>query len=162
MSELTHSRLTELLHYRQDDGVFIWKIDRKKIKAGSIAGSKHNMGYCSIYVDNKPYLAHRLAWFYVYKMWPVFVVDHINQIKSDNRICNLRSVTQKENGKNTQLSKSNSSGVTGVRFATDGRKNPWYARVMHGRKEKSLGHYPTFDEAVQARQKWNDDFWSKT
>lgn len=162
MSELTHTRLCELLHYNDENGTFIWKVKRKKGNLGSIAGTKQSSGYWFIGIDNKRYLAHRLAWFYVYKQWPVDVIDHINQNKCDNRISNLRSVSQKENGKNIAVKKSNTSSATGIRFRPDGRKNPWHARVMHDRKEISLGHYLTLEEAKNARQDWDQKFWAQS
>ena len=159
MNHLTHERLKELLEYNPDNGVFKWKITRKQIKKNTVAGTKHSLGYWSISVDNKIYLAHRLAWFYSYAQWPKNVIDHINKNKQDNRLTNLRSVTQKENGKNIDLKKSNISGANGVRHRKDCLKNPWQARVMHDRKEINLGFYPTFKEALEARKDWENNFW---
>jgi hypothetical protein len=161
MNKLTHERLLDLLQYNVEDGIFIWKIKRKKGNIGAIAGTIGRNGYRIIGIDNKLYLAHRLAWFYVHKTWPEFVIDHINHNKLDNRIMNLRSVTQKENGKNILIKKSNASSANGVRFRSGGRKNPWQARVMHDKKEISLGHYSTFEEALLAREQWDQNFWSQ-
>ena len=160
MVELTHARLCELLHFQHEDGTFIWKISYKKTRVGRLAGHQHGAGYWSITIDKKQYLAHRLAWFYVFGEWPKLVLDHINRDRMDNRIKNLRSVSQKENLQNITLKKSNKTGANGVCFRTDGRIKPWQARVMHDRKEKSLGYFQTYEEAVQARQEWDQKFWS--
>ena len=65
--------------------------------AGKIAGGDNGSGYIRIMIDNERISAHRLAWFYVYGTWPSKCIDHINHKKDDNRICNLRNVTQLEN-----------------------------------------------------------------
>jgi hypothetical protein len=161
MSQISHARLHEVLHFDAELGIFTWKVQRKNANIGDVVANKHRQGYLYINIDGKSYLGHRLAWFYVYEVWPEFVLDHINHNKLDNRISNLRSVTQKENGKNIANKKSNLSGMNGVCFRSDGRKNPWHARVMHNRKEVSLGHFSTFEEAAKARADWDKQFWSE-
>ena len=161
MNTIEHSTLLELLDYCPNSGQFTWKNTKSGVRFNRLAGSKTQNGYITIVLNQRRFLAHRLAWAYVYGTFPEGVVDHINRIKEDNRICNLRSVTQKENGKNVGLTKANSTGCTGVMFRKDGRKNPWNARVMHGRKEISLGHFGSFEEACAARKSWDQDFWNK-
>lgn len=73
-------------------------------------------------------------------------VDHINHNTLDNRKCNLRKVTTRGN----QLNKrNNTSGCPGVRWHSQGKK--WNARITIKGKEKSLGMFNTFEEAVKAR-----------
>ena len=73
-------------------------------------------------------------------------VDHINHNTLDNRKCNLRKVTNREN----QLNKrNNTSGCPGVRWHSQGKK--WNARITIKGKEKSLGMFDTFEEAVRVR-----------
>jgi len=52
------------------------------------------IGYIIIKINRKDYQAHRLAWLYEYGNFPKQTIDHINRIKTDNRICNLRDVSQ--------------------------------------------------------------------
>jgi len=52
-------------------------------------------------MGQRRYLAARLAWFYTHGVWPVGEMDHINRNRDDNRLCNLRVVTRKENCKNS-------------------------------------------------------------
>lgn len=57
-------------------------------------------GYVVIGVDRRLHYAHRLAWLYVYAAWPRRYIDHINGCRADNRLVNLRDVTQSENSAN--------------------------------------------------------------
>ena len=162
MEKLTHSKLIELLDYCPKHGHFLWKKLRSGARRDLHAGSLTKVGYISIRINGIPYLAHRLAWFYVHGEFPAGVIDHINQIKNDNRIANLRSVTQVENGKNRKVRSVNKTGINGVRFCNDGRKNPWNARVMHKGKNLSLGHFKTLEEATKTREDWDQKFWNLT
>jgi hypothetical protein len=96
--ELTQDRLRELLDYDPDTGIFTWMVNRRGGKAavGVVAGSRNTDNYVSITVDGEEYLAHRLAFLYMTGAFPPKQVDHINTAKSDNRWCNLRACTSKE------------------------------------------------------------------
>jgi hypothetical protein len=63
---LTQDRLKELLDYSLDTGVFVWKVDRKAVKAGDVAGKRHHSGYWNLFVDGRWLMAHRAAWLYVH------------------------------------------------------------------------------------------------
>ena len=147
---LTQERLKEVLSYDPDTGIFTRLQNVQGCFAGSPVGTKTNNGYILIGVDRKRYLAHRLAWFYMNGSFPKIHLDHINRIKSDNRIANLREVGFKENSWNVAVLANNTSGVTGVyRSVTDGR---WTARIKAKNKNVYLGTYLTFAEAVAARR----------
>jgi hypothetical protein len=115
-SILTVERLREVLRYEPDTGDFFWraKIGRK-IVVGQKAGSFHCQRYIAISIDNKDYLAHRLAWFYVHGVMPEKDIDHINMVRHDNRIENLRSVNRSVNMQNQKKPlKNNKLGFLGV------------------------------------------------
>jgi len=65
------------------------------------------------------YLAHRVIWKMATGEEPV-EIDHINGIRGDNRIANLRSVSVSENRKNMRISSMNTSGIQGVRHTPQG------------------------------------------
>ena len=65
--------------------------------AGKVAGSINNQGYRDIKVGSIRAKVHRIAWAMSYGYWPTEVIDQINRCRDDNRLSNLRHVTQKEN-----------------------------------------------------------------
>ena len=153
MEHIKHDRLLELLEYNPDTGIFIWKVNRKRLaKAGSIAGSINGKGYIQISVDGKLYLAHRLAWFYCFQEWPENIIDHINGIKSDNRLDNLQDVTQNKNiQKGSQ--KLSSSGFRNVRKVC----NKYQAHIKVNGKTIHLGMFDSGQEASDYVKKYKED-----
>ena len=76
-------------------------------------------------------------------------VDHISLDTLDNRRCNLRVCSHQQNQCNQPLQKNNTSGVSGVSFYHP--RGKFRARIKIGQRDIHLGYYPTFIEAVQAR-----------
>ena len=84
-----------------------------------------------------------------------YVVDHINGNKLDNRKSNLRVCYQFQNSSNQKIQKSNKSGVAGVYWCNT--RLLWVAQISYKNKTISLGRYKTFEEAVNARRKKEDE-----
>ena len=148
-ANLTAERLRELLYYDQDTGIFTRRIStRPNAMAGMIAGGLDAHGYVNICVDKRRYKAHRLAWLYVFGAWPKHEIDHINGVKNDNRIFNLRDVERLENGRNhvRPTKRNKTSGVLGV----TAHKNKWKSGVTVGKKRFHVGVFDTKEEAHQA------------
>ena len=114
---ITAERLRQILAYDPATGVFTWRM-RTAIRAtvGSVAGSINSDGYILISIDDRKHRAHRLAWMWMYGEWPKHQVDHINGIRTDNRIVNLRNVSSIVNSQNERSARrNNKTGLLGVR-----------------------------------------------
>jgi hypothetical protein len=145
-ADLTAARLRELFDYDPETGAFTRQKPARY--AGRQTGYVSADGYRVVSVDGFQYLAHRLVWLYMHGSWPMQMLDHINGIRSDNRISNLRDVSNVENSENRTRPHRNkkSSGPLGV-CCVAGR---WKAQIMSLGKVKHLGYFDTPDEASQA------------
>ncbi len=144
-TQLTHAELLSALAYQPDSGVFTWK------KTGAIAGGPNFDGYIKIKVHQRWYLAHRLAWFYVHGIWPTQLIDHINGDRVDNRIANLRDVSNSVNRQNAKVANADSkTGVLGVTLRKSKSKPRYQAQIAVNGKNKYLGIFDTEGEAHQA------------
>jgi len=147
--------LKETFNYNPFTGLF-YKLSDPLI----IAGHSHPKGYVQICIKGKSYLAHRLAWLYTKGRWPKDQIDHINCIKSDNRIENLREATNTENHQNKSLQSNNKSGFKGVHYAVN--KDRWvaYIKIPKGHEDIGkritnrihLGSFKTKDAAIKVRR----------
>lgn len=139
-ADLTAERLRELLHYDPETGVFTWKTKPgRRIRLGAQAGSAAQ-GYLEIGVCGGRYRAHRLAWLYVYGVWPKHDIDHIDGNRANNAIANLRDVTRAVNIQNMRRPKpGNKSGYLGVAPCS----SRWSAQVHVAGKKRHLGVFDT-------------------
>ena len=151
---ITAERARELLDYDPETGVFTWKVtlSNRSLK-GSRAGSLHKRsGYLRVGADGKYYLAHRLVWLIHYGFFPDDCVDHINHDKADNRLCNLRAASPRDNSRNKKLRSDSPSGVCGVQVNVSGVQRgdtPWRVKIA-GRR---YGTYKTIEEAAVVAQR---------
>jgi len=118
------------------------------------AGSITEKGYCKLSFNIngkfKGFAVHRLAWLITYGKWPDGDLDHINHIKTDNRIANLREVSNLENSKNKPRRKDNKSGTTGVGWSN--QSNRWMSSIRIDGHLKHLGTFIDYHEAVNTRK----------
>jgi len=145
---LTRERLQELLHYDPETGVFTWRVKpSRRVRTGATAGCFDKEGYWQIKVEKRIYFAHRLAWLYVHGVWPENVIDHKNREKADNRICNLRDVTQSVNMQNqVEAMANNRSGFLGVAAPRLGKRR-FAANIQVGGIQRRIGWADTAQEA---------------
>lgn len=108
-------------------------------------------GYPSVRLDGKHYRVHRIAWIITYGRSPQ-IIDHINGIRTDNRLCNLRSVSSLENGRNVGLSSRNRTGVPGVWFDASRGHGKWRARIVVNDTHISLGSHANIEDAIAAKR----------
>ncbi len=148
---ITQERLKELLHYDTETGVFTWKESRGRVNKGDQAGNINSWtGYTVIVIDSKGYTAHRLTFLYMIGSFPKVHTDHINGIRHDNRWENLREVTARENHRNRRKHKSNTSGITGIRWKKNERK--WLAEIRFDYVLRHLGLFVDKFDAICARK----------
>lgn len=158
MPELSLFR--RLVDYDPETGIFIWKERPDDLFEGkrkltntwnkrfagmpALCTLNHN-GYLYGAIFGSNYSTHRMAWYFIHGVNPD-EIDHINGVRTDNRICNLRHVDRKENCKNAKRQARNTSGVSGV--AWDSKNAKWQVRI--GRRH--IGRFRDFEEAVSARK----------
>lgn len=149
MTELTVERVKELLNYDPLTGVFTWRIKRKGINKSRFAGSLTQYGYLRIRIDGVSYRNHRLAWLVTYGEWPNGIIDHINSIKTDNRIENLRLSNHSHNAENQKKARiDNKTNMLGVSWYK--RHKKYEARIKVKGVLIHLGYFTNKDDAFSA------------
>jgi len=137
---LTQESIKELFHY--EDGKLFNKTQRSnRIKTGEEAGCLDAYGYKRTTINGKRYKIHRLI--YMYHNGEIadgLKIDHIDRIRLNNNIENLRLVTKQENQWNRE--------AKGYRFRKN--TNKFEAQIKLNRKDIYLGCFDTEDEARNA------------
>lgn len=139
----TPEELRNLLDYDPETGVLTWRAG-KRGKAGYA-----DDGYRSVKVRGRACREHRVAWAIAHGQWPQHTIDHINGIKCDNRLSNLRDVPNSENQKNRPKQANNMSGCTGVYWHKPSQK--WRAKVKIDGWWKWIGDFQHKFDAILAR-----------
>lgn len=156
--KITQRRLMERLNYDQETGIFTWRTKEgvgSRVVIGSTAGTiktdRCGIKYLRIYIDNKRYYAHRLAWLYIFGEHAPegMEIDHIDGNGLNNSIANLRCVDKVNNQRNRRMNPRNTSGKTGVFFCNTANK--WAVQIGLNNHRKFLGHFDSLEEAIQAR-----------
>ena len=153
---LTQEYLLKIFDYK--DGKLYRKITASN-KLPGIVGTKEKKGYLCVQIKGTRYKVHRLVWFMHKNYWPI-QIDHINGIKDDNRIENLREATTSQNNQNAKLRKDNISGVKGVSW--NKIKKRWHAKIDVNKKRIQIGYFDDLEKAklaiIKARNKYHKDF----
>lgn len=153
---ITHNELIAKISYESETGNFFWNVNSgSRAKIGQKLGSYDMYGYLTVRINKKSYKLHRLAWFYVHKIWPENDVDHINGIRNDNRLCNLRCASRKTNLENRTCKSESETGLYGAYY--DKRKRKYYSAISHHNIKIHLGMFESAQEAhnayIDAKQK---------
>ena len=148
MSKLDSTRLRELLEYNPDTGVFTWRVAaHRNASSNKVAGYVGANGYRTIRVDGQGYSAHRLAWQYTHGVPPTDSIDHINGVRDDNRIANLREATQAQNTQNRKRPQGKNPYLGVYWYA---QRNKWRAIIVLDGHSKHIGLFTTAEEARDA------------
>ena len=154
--------LKERVKYNPDTGVFRWlprprsdfkQVGRQQWWNREKAGNEITLrvsGYTIVFITlpngaRVRFNAHRLALAFAKGQWPTAEVDHINGIRTDNRLGNLREATRQQNACNLPLRANKTSRYRGVHYSASRQK--WCAQISERGKNKNLGRFDTEDEA---------------
>jgi len=153
-SSISPEELRRVFSYDRKTGLITWLSCRNTSYNGKVAGTirtdRWNKSYVMIQFHGGNFFAHRVAWAIVHDEWPADQIDHKNGVGTDNKLKNLRAATNAQNARNKKLKSTNTSGFNGVRWHSIGKK--WNARITIDGKEKSLGMFHRFEDAVEARK----------
>lgn len=115
----------DLLHIIKEKFEFRDGVVYSKYKDRPLKGGLDSLGYPTTSIDGVPYRIHRIVFALTHNYLPNYV-DHIDRDKTNNNPSNLRSVTNAENGRNTNLRKHSTTKVQGV---GQNRSGSYYAYV---------------------------------
>lgn len=153
------SEIKSRLSYDRETGVLVWRPAPEKFASksawdgrfsGAVAGSKTGQGYIDITIGGKHIKAHRAAWAIAYGEWPEGHIDHINGIRDDNRLSNLRCVSPQDNQRNLPTPKNNTSGHIGVCRVS--KSSRWEATIWFNNVKIRLGSFERKEDAIAARK----------
>jgi hypothetical protein len=150
VSELSQVRLRELLFYDPRTGTFTWRVSAgRRVHIGDATGGiSKSHGYRVIGIDDRLYLAHRLAWLYMTGELPKRGIDHRDNNPSNNCWANLRPASQSQNSQNKRVHSNNQSGFKGVSRDKHGRK--WVAEIVYRGRRRWLGTFHKPEHAACA------------
>ena len=156
---LEYREALELFRYDYETGVLYWRwrINSRVPKTLEAGAQNKSNGYLYVKVHGRRYLVHRVVMLMCYGFCGEGLeVDHINHVRNDNRLVNLRFVTHGGNMRNKSVSSKNTSGVTGVCFLKARKK--YMAQISVGWETIYLGIFDTLEGAAEARRQADRKF----
>ena len=132
-----------LEHFSYHSDGTISRDDRKNSN-----GSYDKDGYLIVKVKTKQFKAHRIVWLLNNGDFPHGELDHINRIRDDNRIENLREVTRKQQVENRELKPNRITGEIGIYYDTTKGLKKRFAFKCNGKTYRCA----TLQEAKEKRE----------
>ena len=148
--DLTREYLVSILRLDEKEGRFYWISSGSGRNLTKPAGYKSSDGYRMICINGSLYKEHRLVWLYVTGKWPVDQLDHINEIKDDNRMPNLREAT---NSTNQLFREGGRSGAKTKSVGVSFHQNRYQASLTVDGVTHYLGRFLTEEQAAEAYKK---------
>lgn len=146
---ITQELLHKMFFYDPNSGSLLFKPYLANKRKNQVVGYLQSNGYMCVSVEGKKHSLHRLIWMFHYGSFPSKQIDHVNGIKTDNRIENLREANSSENQQNQrQPSASNTSGFLGVTWCKKNKR--WVSGIKLNRKRFHLGYFDTPEKAYDA------------
>ena len=152
---LTHERLTDILHYEPQTGVWTWLKSQYQSRphqgdiAGVIAETTEHKSYRYIGIDQKHYKSQRLAIFYMTGEWPSGEVTQRNHDSLDDTYDNLRVATRSQTIASSKKRVDNTSGFKGVSW--NERVGKYESYITLNYKKRHLGWFSSASDAAKKR-----------
>lgn len=149
---MNQSKLKQLFDYNED-GYLVWKINAStRARLGDLAGCINpSTGYWQVVYNGKKFYNHRLIWVWNYGTEPPKYIDHVDGVRDNNKINNLRASSVSQNRHNSVKRKTGLSVYKGVTLVPS--FNKWKARITIKGKQVLLGY---FDSEIQAANAYNE------
>lgn len=141
---LSFNRARQLFTYNKSTGILRWKVNKARAIAGDAVGTVMQKGnYLYTRIDGVGYLVHRVVWLFYYGKWPVGQLDHKDTNRTNNRIKNLRELSQRHNSQNQRRAQRNkiASKFLGVHRDLRSKENPWTAYITVDGRGIYLGSF---------------------
>lgn len=150
--QITQQLLKEYLNYNEVTGVLTWikkpsKSTVVNTRAGSLVSST---GYRSISLFGRSYPEHHIIWCWYYGKFPKLQIDHQDQVRDNNRIANLREVTQVENARNRSRRQNTKVNEAGIWFCR--RRKRYIAEITMNQKKVFQQSFEDVEDAIRARR----------
>lgn len=149
-ANLTAASVRELFDYDPETGALTHAHSKKNnaVKAGADAGAVDSDGYWRTSIDGVSFRVHRLVWLHFHGSEPSGQIDHINGVRTDNRICNLRDVLPAVNSQNIRHAPAGKrSGLLLGVAATKRSARPYRSQIRINGRLTFLGEFITQEEA---------------